>query len=1849
MKNFLLAAITLASILFNLKPVCSQDVKWNTAPKKGFVYQITNREAEKLLTGKYSGHLQRSLLHTFIDTFNVHDGWNNRPSKGHFILVTVEGTKLRYEYKCVFPYQVFLLKEYNAMALQVVDPDGNVRDDARVMIGLHRLAIDTESKTYRVENETESKEEKYVTVELFGFRSVFNVTKNEIPTWYDNGDDYDQGPSFFSYLLTDKNKYRPNDKIRFKSYALSHLKVPLRKELDIWLVCYPRSIKMGTLAPYRPGGYSGEFRLNDSLKLSLDKNYRLELRDKNSRVVSSCSFRYEDYELTGNRLTVKVREPYHYFPDGNQVTITATDANGMILKDAKADILIRTNIIFEAFKPLVVLPDTLFFKHIELDPGKPTVIDIPTSLFKETNTSYDVVCTVLNSQNQRMENTETAYYYYSNYFLSASLSHDSIYFDFLKNNISVANTVVSMKTDQEKENRKVILPYKEKLNPAIRYYHFENDLIKRDIPMNSLNPEVRLEGGIEKDSFKISLVNPQQLNITWFVYQGSFLVNKGFGSEMEFKTSIEDRSETFYVELLYSFAGQDQAIRRQFEMKDDYLDVALDIPERIYPGQQVNAAVTVSDQHGKPVRNVDLTAMAVSGKLDYYVPDLSYFGRSSEARPKGATYDKDELDLFNLTLKLDYKKWEPLLRLDTMLFYQFMYPSPKGFIKAVPCSDSTQFTVFVMKDGTARQIHVIELDRRPVYYSWTNQPKGYSFYVAPGRRHEITLRMPDEILILDSLSFERNKKTIISLDLKHLPPGIKVLKAENHFSQTEINRHTAYTCKFKNITRTYAYLQSPYEFVPLFSRVHTNNMNYYYNYVMAGPVLPERKTYVENDLLKTTYRHEGGYQYAFEDNIVYKNDATDLVPKTLFDNEIDPVGLLGEAAINKTAFLDGQKINPRPYFKWLPEIIDLKGSASQFKAFLPVNKDSTGIAAVLFENPRTKKMTAPSFNKYFHAMSSQFSLPLGLYSFIVMYDDGSYVKTDSILFRNYSNIALNLSGREILPADEFSMKWLKDYLVIQDFDYVQKAYPLRIEKYYYQNGSGNISGTVYDGSNEPLPGATIMIKGTKYGAVTDLDGSFSLHIDGLTATLTISFVGFESKDVEVTRGSTVFINLEESVLALQEVVVVGYGTTMRAELTGAVAGLSIMNINVEREKYILPEEKEEDLIIHDSDKHIYQELMTLNSLRRNFSDVGFWEPRLFTDNRGRSEFKVTFPDDITRWNAVVYAMNKVAQTGTGRKIIKSYKPIMAELNVPGFLTVGDSSLFLGKVTNYATDSLIRGKVQWELKDSLPKTDVSFSQYHTDYLPVVATATDSITTRYTFRRDDGYMDGEERTIPVEAQGIDRKDGDLSVLKNGDKLDIAGEEGKNVTVTILDDQVKVYAGEIDWLIHYRFDCNEQLASKLIGLISYKMLMEFEGKPFKRDADIKTIIRRLLRNQNKDFMWSWWDVSDHTSSWISAHVLEALRFAKDAGYPVDLDIANITRKAQYNFDFLKQFSDQDIELVNVLARWNAPLNYAKYLPALDSVLAARQRKYRNDIISGYYPWQCSFLKEKLCLQEIRQLKGLQYQRDTLMKYKKEGMLGDVFFSDNKQERYWYTNNLAANMIAYRIIRNDSLLSNLEVPMQMHFIHSHQNGWNTCQSSDLVMTILPDLLKEGYSKDHIASVVVSGKENKTVSHYPYTVELKPGEVLHLQKETGIPLFVMKYVNEHVTTAHTGKEGFRINAAFDDNTLRLEAGKIVELVVEVNVLKDSPAENVMIEVPIPAACSYADKGQRYYGVETHREYFKEKTVIFCEKMDPGKYSFTIRLLPRFTGKYFVNPSQVSLMYIPVVNANTDMKRVEVE
>ena len=99
-----------------------------------------------------------------------------------------------------------------------------------------------------------------------------------------------------------------------------------------------------------------------------------------------------------------------------------------------------------------------------------------------------------------------------------------------------------------------------------------------------------------------------------------------------------------------------------------------------------------------------------------------------------------------------------------------------------------------------------------------------------------------------------------------------------------------------------------------------------------------------------------------------------------------------------------------------------------------------------------------------------------------------------------------------------------------------------------------ISGTVKDANGEPIIGATIMEQGTQNGTVTDFDGNFSLNLKK-AGNLNISYVGMKSQSIPTSGKSNISVVLEDDATTLNDVVVIGYGTVKKKDLTGSVASV----------------------------------------------------------------------------------------------------------------------------------------------------------------------------------------------------------------------------------------------------------------------------------------------------------------------------------------------------------------------------------------------------------------------------------------------------------------------------------------------------------------------------------------------------------------------------------------------------------------------------------------------------------------------------------------------------------------------
>ncbi len=93
-------------------------------------------------------------------------------------------------------------------------------------------------------------------------------------------------------------------------------------------------------------------------------------------------------------------------------------------------------------------------------------------------------------------------------------------------------------------------------------------------------------------------------------------------------------------------------------------------------------------------------------------------------------------------------------------------------------------------------------------------------------------------------------------------------------------------------------------------------------------------------------------------------------------------------------------------------------------------------------------------------------------------------------------------------------------------------------------------------------------------------------------------------------------------------------------------------------------------------------------------------------------------------------------------------------------------------------------------------------------------------------------------------------------------------------------------------------------------------------------------------------------------------------------------------------------------------------------------------------------------------------------------------------------------------------------------------------------------------------------------------------------------------------------------------------------MVVEVEALKE--ANYTMIEIPIPAGCTFVSKTQGSWDI--HREYLKNKVVLFPETLSKGIHRCEVDLEARYNGDFMINPTKVSLMYFPTFGGNNGLK-----
>ncbi|WP_211316384.1 alpha-2-macroglobulin family protein [Niabella yanshanensis] len=1717
--------------------------------------------------------------------------------------------------------------------------------------------------------------------------------------------------SYRSFMVFSKPLYKPYDTVKFKAYILDangeNISTP---KVNIVLDGPRGPRRIALLDSYRPGGYEHQFILSDSLGLRLDADYFIRLTDSignREELLTSGSFRYEDYELKSLSFNVRTDKNTHYPGEPITLFMKATDENELAVPDARVAIVARLQYVKAFYGDTVFVKDSLWTHNMILDPVGETKLVLPDSIFADAALSFSLNLRMLNSNNDTRVNNQyldfDARKIKVTKEITAKLVKDSLSFSFMDLDEAQKQTGWLYKNaasgaiiDSQQVQLPLVIPVDYR---AYDYHLLLNNGMDTTIALGNFTPDIHPVAVQKENQLHLAVVNPHKLSFWYTAFSGDKVLLKGYTSRLD--TIVKQSGEqAAHFRINYFWDDEEQSEEVSAFYNANKLDIKLLAPDMVYPGQKVNMKVRVLDAKESPLPDVDVTAYAHTSKFNSAAPHIPRFGKlfyQRKTKPFG--FKSDEL-YANSSIALNWQKWARQLALDTIAYYRFTHPN-QLYITMESARDSiTQFAPFVMRDGNFEAVNIIYVDEVPVFYYNAQQLQHYAFAIKPGV-HSIRLRTPDYEVWIKEMFFREGVKTTFSVEADIANRQVHVVKRKPVLDDLEAARLNRYMIKVMD------------NFEGAKSFVHDDSVKLWLNPPpllgsgghdrLVGP-LRSSLLYFESPVVNMAFFKEAGYTYTFLPGLIKQKSYRDLYA---FDTSLSSKHALAEN-------YQQQVLRNKDYDSIWNEFLNLRSRTTQLyqgkidfdtiagRLQYAIDTAFTNrfpyVKNILISNP-AKPHQLLILNGNNNAIQN---LPAGKYDIMFLLQDNRYMKATAIEVRPGGINYYSWKSLTINSADKFSMqldanikseKHLRNYAVqvpketislfnSKDFDFSQ-----------FRN---TMTGRVIDASTKlPIANASVIIDGFAAGAFTNEKGLFKINVPQ-KGRLEISMVGYSRITIKTINGNMGDIELSVDQSQLEEVVVIGYGTTKKKMLTGSVASVSsnelsdtpiadvadlmqgkvagVMirgsgSINGNQKPLLIvdgipfdgdinslkPNDIETMNVIKSADATAIYGARAANGvviiktkkgstivneagapepgaqrMRTRFSDEGFWQPRLVTDEKGEASFAVTFPDDITSWKTRVIAINGNQQSGYLETTIKSFKTLSANFTSPLFAIDGDSMNVIGKLMNYTPIPERVNRVFRFSGTELRNDSINVTNAHIDTLMVKVNGTDSLNFEYTLQQSNGYFDGEQRKVPVYATGVKETEGRFFYLERDTTVQYTFDKTKGPGIVRAEASVfPVLLDEMRHLRDYEYLCNEQLASKLKSLLLEKKLRNYLKEPFKYEKHILDVIKRLNANKSIQNLWGWWQGTAE-ESWISLHVVESLLMAQEQGYKIQLNkdilyryllgkIADAGARADINMIRLLQVVDRNHSIKDWII-----------LKEADSLYKKRQK--------SLYEW--------MQIAQIKQMAGIPVTMDSLIKYKKATLFGGLYWGE---ERYHFWNNSIQNtLMAYRIFKAGGGHEKELAGIRQYFLEQRRNGqWrNTYESSLILETILPDLLKEG-EKPKSASAQVNGA---LIHQFPFEQQYPAGEKVVISKQGNMPLYLTTYQQFQNRQPEKFSKDFEVKSYFMQNDFEvkeLKGGKTTILRVEVIARAD--AEYVMIEVPIPAGCSYENKRQSFWGVETHREYFKNKTAIFCTKLGQGKYTFDIELMPRYSGIYNLNPAKAEMMYFPVFYGREGMKKVAIK
>jgi TonB-dependent SusC/RagA subfamily outer membrane receptor len=1892
----------------------------STSGKYTYIYQLSDQEMTAIAKqGKAA--INDSYLHRLVDSFPIGKKYHKSLAFGNYLYATPIKNQWEFSLQDEKNVEIAFVNDKKHFQLFVKDLKGNLVSDATV--------FSTKGKRLKYNRTThlyEGRFDRKSELLCVKYQGVSNFFSTEVQETYNYKRHWSFGKKLFygwpmrytwipfknlyrkittptsqatkGYLVFSKPKYKPLDTLKFKAFIVNK-KGGRIKAQDLEVTIYDRGEKLkslGHVTPYKPGAYEFSFVLSDSLGLDLDDRYQIRLLPKNKpsdtdQYLIAGNFEYEEYELKSIDFTIRADRQEFNRQDSVTVFMKATDENELAVPDGRVNLSVLTADIKAYHEQHMFVPDTLWKKNLTLEPSGETKLMLPKHIFPKANLDITVNASFLNSNNE--SHSASVRFKYLNEDgdqIKVLWKADSLYFNAVKNN-GPANFPIKLKwftTNNEPIDSAVVNTASIKADYRADYYEIEVFGKTQYYYLSDSNPQLAITAMHTKSLVNVKVVNEHYVPFWYTIFSGNKVIAKGYSTRLD-TTFKHNPSKAVHTNISYFWDEKEVTSQGSTFYNPNELNVKLVAPNAVYPGQRLTMVANVTDIDNLPVPDVDLTAYAQTSKFGpIKQPALPKFTKTYYGRKLKERLEADELSAIG-SFKLSWLKWSKSLGLDTIAYYKFtnhdsLYISTENTVDSI-----TQFVPFVIENGDIDPVNVIYVDDIPVFFSKVNQLGSYAFEIGAGT-HKITLRTATKKIVVRDLVFNYGKRTILSVSSNVHNKSAAVTQQKAELSDAEASVLNNYMIRVANTSNPYdKTLLKTDDKVVLVNPPNTSAPE-----LLLGPFKENLLTYQTEEFAHNFIR-ENGYTYTFLPNLLkQKSFKTDYAFNKL---------LSSAPALGNTSYLQKLMRQQEIDSVW-NDYLDLRSYTTTLFQNEPANGDEAGklvikLADSLVKQPYLKNLVIyqPERPSFMHIYAGRdikyFTLEEGNYKVMFLLKDNSYYLVDDLKVKKGGNNYYEWNDLKRLPADDKSLaldKYIKS-LKRQNNKLPSKILETFNNEYSdYSSFKNPVKGRVLAKSdNEPIPGVTVKIVGSAIAVFTNAQGYF--HLDApKKGKLLVQALGFESKELSIRAGDLGDVYLNESISALQEVVVMGYGAVSKKSLTGSVsrveleqvlagraAGLSVSglqnqlirirgnaSIDANNKPLVIidgvpfngdiaslnKDDLTDIVVLKDASATAIYGARAANgviiikskngnstfnengemvaqqqTMRSNFSDEGFWKPRLTTNGEGNATFSVKFPDDITSWNVNVLAMNTKKQSGNTTLKIKSFKSLSANLTAPQFAVLGDSLNIIGKLLNY---SPMEEQMQRSMKVNGVQRligTVAVKNSWIDTLTVKVQNKDNLALEYTLNQANGYFDGEIRKIPVIEKGVKETKGYFDALLADTSLTYHFDQGLGkVQLRAETSLFPVLMDEIEQLRNYEYLCNEQMASKLKALLLEKRLKAYLNQTFNGEKDIRNLIKKLEDTKKNQQTWGWWKDSKE-EIWISLHVVEALLMAQQQGFKVVLN--KIWLQDYLRKQMIEKQDYSKLKVVELIYLLNNKNEIKDWLKLIEEHKDAKPTLY-----------------DRLKLMQLKQLAGLKVNLDSLLKIKKQTMFGNIYWGQNNG--FW-DNHIQNTLLAYQMLKASGNYDGELRKIINYFLEQRKDGkWrNTYESALILQTVLPYLLENSVTAKPV-QLVVNGNEVKS---FPYQLETSDTK-LSMKKTGAMPVYLTAYQQFQNSHPQKVEKDFKVTTSLWQNGVSstvLRAGTTTQLKIAVEVKAD--ADYVMIEVPIPAGCSYQSKETSNWGVETHREYFKEKTSIFCTKLKQGKYEFEVKLMPRYNGSYNLNPAKAEMMYFPIFFGREAIKTIDIK